>query len=691
MHAATHDQAHLASLVQASDDAIMTKSLDGTVLTWNPAATRIFGYTAAEMVGQKMVKLFPPDRVAEEALILARLASGERIEHFRTQRLCKEGHLIDISVTISPIHNAEGRVVAASKIARDITAQVRAEQQIAQYKALIDSSEDGIISKDTQGVIRTWNAAATRIFGYAAEDVVGRHISVLFPPERLSEEDKLLNAVLTGQGVRHFRTTRLTQAGRRIFVSVSLSPIKDPEGRVLGFSKIVRDLTQEIQQEQLLWQEVHFDSLTGTMSRVGIQNAVDDLIRISQVRGRSIALVRCHIDGFAQITNRLPATAAENLLVQVAKALKGAVREADDVARIHADHFVVLLQGFTQVASIPKAVQKIQAAVASITGVDGYSVHLSASVGVAVYPEDGKTYATLSKKAEHAMRTAQVGGGAHTHFFSNVDRGEVPDDFFLVQGLEGAIAAQQLHVAYQPIVDAQSGLVVKAEALLRWEHPQLGSVSPAVFIPLAEKYGIVTKLSQWVLRQAMQDLARWTGMFGMDFQVSVNRSSHDFYDYDECVQEMREGLHTHGLCGSNLVVEVTEYSLIGNPSLTEKILRAYRSLGVGIALDDFGTGYSSLDYLKRYPVDIIKIDKVFVDALAHSSVDYQLCDGIVSLAKRLDLQVVAEGVETATQLDILRQMGVEFIQGYVYAQPMRAEAFEAFVGLQKKPLLQTPH
>jgi PAS domain S-box-containing protein/diguanylate cyclase (GGDEF)-like protein len=679
MHAATNDQGHLASLVQASEDAIMTKSLDGTVLTWNPAATRIFGYAAEEMVGRKMLLLFPPDRVGEEVLILSKLAQGQRIEHFRTQRVCKDGRLIDISVTVSPIHNADGVVVAASKIARDITAQVQAERQIAQYKALIDSSDDGIISKDPQGTIQTWNAGATRIFGYTAEQVVGRHISLLFPPERLSEEDKLLNAVLAGEPVRHFRTTRLTQEGRRIFVSVSLAAIKGPDGRVLGFSKIVRDLTQEIQQEQLLWQEVHFDSLTGTMSRVGIQNAVDDLIRISLVRGRSIALVRCHINGFAQITSRLPAAVAEHLLVQVARALKDAVREADDVARIHADHFVVLLQGFTQVASIPKAVQKIQAAIESITAVDGHPVALSASVGVAVYPEDGKTYATLSKKAEHAMQTARVAGGENAHFFSGLDRGAVPDDFFLVQGLEGAIAANQLHLAYQPIVDAQTGRVVKAEALLRWEHPQLGSVSPAVFIPLAEKYGIVTKLSQWVLRQAMQDLARWTGVLGMGFQVSVNRSSHDFYDFDECLQEMRDGLHAHGLCGSNLVVEVTEYSLIGNPSLTEKILRAYRSLGVGIAMDDFGTGYSSLDYLKRYPVDIIKIDKVFVDALAHSSVDYQLCDGIVSLAKRLGLQVVAEGVETTTQLDILRQMGVEFIQGYVYAKPMRAADLEAFV------------
>ena len=346
MHHTISDRDHLASLVQTSDDAIMTKSLDGTVLTWNPAATRIFGYLPEEMVGQKMMRLFPPDRVHEEDEILARLARGERVQHFRTQRLHKDGRTIDISVTISPICDAAGRVVAASKIARDITAQVQAEQQIAQYKALIDSSDDAIISKDCRGIIRTWNAGATRIFGYTREEAVGRHARMLFPPERLGEEERLIEAVLQGQPVRHFRTTRLTKDGRRIFASVSLSAIRSEAGEIIGFSKILRDLTQDIQQEQLLWKEVHYDSLTGLMSRIGIQNAVDDLIRISQVRKRAIAVVHCNIDDFSQVNARFSSEVGNQLLVRIAQALRGVVREADDMARVHADNFVVLLHGF---------------------------------------------------------------------------------------------------------------------------------------------------------------------------------------------------------------------------------------------------------------------------------------------------------------------------------------------------------
>ncbi len=670
---------HLASVVSDSDDAIFTKSLDGIVLTWNASARRIFGYTDEEMIGETITKIFPPELIADESMILEKIAQGERMEHFKTRRKRKDGRMIDISVTFSPIYDQSGKVSAVSTIARDISEQMQAERLIAQYKALIDSSDDAIISKDTRGIILTWNASATRIFGYSQEEAVGQHISLLFPKERLHEEEKLLRTVLAGEPIRHFRTTRLTKDGKRIFTSVSLSSIKDGQGAIIGFSKIVRDLTQEIKQEQLLWHEVHFDSLTGMMSRLGLQNAVDDLIRVSQIRHRAIAVVCCNIDGFSRINAQFGIEVGDRLLIRLAQALKQTVREADDIARTHADNFVVVLQGFTQFDSIPKALEKIKAAMESIDRVGDQAIDLSVSMGVAVYPEDGKTYARLINRAEHALQTSRLKGRSAVQFSSNLDRADVPEDFFIVQGLNGAIEAGQIHLEYQPIIDTTTGKIVKAEALVRWVHPDFGNVSPAVFIPLAEKYGIIRKISQWVLRQALQDLARWTNSLGMAFQVSVNRSSHDFVDYDESHNEMRNMLHEFGLCGENVIIEVTEHSLMSSACVTEKILRAYRSLGVSVALDDFGTGYSSLDYLKRYPVDFLKIDRSFVETLEYNSVQFQLCDGIISIAKRLGLQVVAEGVETELQAEILRHMGTEFIQGYFYGKPMRADDLEALV------------
>ena len=667
---------HLAMAIQDCDDAIVTKALDGTVLTWNPAAERMFGYSAAEMVGQKMLKIFPPERVHEEEAILARLAAGEKVDHFRTQRQRKDGRLIDLSVTISPVRDATGRVVAASKIARDISAQLLADRQIAQYKALIDSSEDGIVSKDRDGIIRTWNRGATRIFGHTAEQAIGQHVSLLFPSERLHEEAKLLKAVLEGETVRHFRTVRLRRDGRRIFVSVSLSAIHDDTGTVVGFSKIVRDLTQEIEQEQRLWQDVHFDSLTGLLSRQGLQSTVDDLIRIPLLRQRSMALVYLQLDGFAERQALLAPHAGDELLVQVAQTLKQTVREADEVARLHADRFGVLVHGFTQVTSISKAVEKIQAAVQGIAPPGG-GAPVQARLGVAVYPEDGLSFHKLLKHAEFAAQHTQPMAARTAPAFIGRDGQDLPEDFFVVQALNRAIELGQLSVQYQPIVNAQTGKTTKAEALLRWHHPSLGQVPPGVFIPLAEKYGLIRQLSRWVLRQALQDLARWTSRFGLHLQVAVNRSSHDFVDPDESLNEVRDALHEFGLCGHNLILEITEHSLMHSAQSAEKILHACRNLGVEIAMDDFGTGYSALGYLSRYPVDFLKIDKSFVDGVAMPGVAQQLCEGIVAIAKRLDKRVVAEGVETAHQAEALRRMGAEFLQGYHFSRPLDADALEA--------------
>ena len=670
---------HLVNAVQHSNDAIMTKTLDGTVLTWNPAAERMFGYAASEMVGQKLLKILPSDRVHEEDFILSQVAAGQRVDHFRTQRRRKDGQLIDISVTISPIRDAQGQVVAASGIARDITAQLQAERQIAQYKALIDSSEDAIVSKDRSGIICTWNLGATRIFGYTADEAIGRHIAMLFPPERLHEEAKLLQTLLSGDVVKHFRTTRLTRDERRIFVSVSLSAIRDEHGDVIGFSKIVRDLTQEIAQEQQLWQDVHFDGLTGLMSRNGLQSTVDELIRIPLMRQRSMALVYLRVEDANTAPRDQAPRVADEFRMQVAQALRGAARQADEIARLQGNRYGILVQDFTHLSVVTTVAEKLRASVEALRDVQGRSVSPQVQVGLAVYPEDGRSFNSLLKHAEHqAFNTADSGTSvAPAPSFHRRDGLDLPDDFFLVQALNKALDLQQVFVLYQPIVDARTGRTVKAEALLRWRHPELGLIPPNVFVPLAERYGLISPLSQWVLRQSLQNLARWTELFDMNFQVSVNRSAHDFTDVGENVNEMRDALHEFGLCGGNLILELTEYSLVSSPQAAERILQGFRALGIGIAIDDFGTGYSSLSYLKLYPVDFLKIDKSFVDHLGEGAVDNLLCEGIVQIGHRLGLQIVAEGVETAQQAALLQAMGAEFLQGYHYDRPLDAAALEA--------------
>lgn len=240
------------SIVEFSDDAIISKDLNGTILSWNQSATKIFGYSAEEMIGEKMLKIFPKHLEHEEDEILRRIQNGEKLDHFRSQRLHKNGNLLDISVSISPIYDDIGNIIGASKIARDITEQVANEQRIAQFKTLVDSSEDAIISNSLDGTILTWNLAAKKIFGYSDKEIVGKSISTLFPAERIHEEDKLLQNVIAGKPIRHFRTTRLNKNQQKVYVSISISAIHNKHGEITGFSNIIRDMTEEVQQERTL-------------------------------------------------------------------------------------------------------------------------------------------------------------------------------------------------------------------------------------------------------------------------------------------------------------------------------------------------------------------------------------------------------------------------------------------------------
>ena len=230
----------LAAIVSTSDDAIIAKDLDGIVQSWNASATRIFGYTAEEMIGRPISVLFPADRLDEEAQILERLQRGERVDHIQTVRLHKDGHPVAVSVTLSPIHDASGRVIGASKVARDISATSKLE---GMYRAIITSSDDAIVSKDLNGIVQSWNAAATRMFGYTAEEMIGRSITVLFPPDRMDEEPKILDQIRRGQRVDHFETVRVRKDGRPIEVSVTISPVRDAAGQIVGVSKVARDIT----------------------------------------------------------------------------------------------------------------------------------------------------------------------------------------------------------------------------------------------------------------------------------------------------------------------------------------------------------------------------------------------------------------------------------------------------------------
>ncbi len=667
------------AIVEGSDDAIISKDLAGTILSWNLAAERIFGYTAEEMIGAKMILLFPEGKELEESAILSQIAKGGKVDHFHTQRVHKDGSLLNVSVTASPIRSWDGLVVGVSSIARDITAQVRTEQEIARYQALIESSEDAIISKDLQGNVQTWNPAAEQMFGYSSAEMIGQPITRLFPPDRLKEEQRILEAIRRGEHIRHFRTTRLKKDGAPIYVSVSISPVYDSRRRVCGVCKIARDITKEIIHEEMIWKQANFDATTQLFNREGFSRYVDDLVRMSSLCEKRFALLLLDIDNFKIYNDTYGHDFGDKLLFHVATTLKGCLRESDELARFGGDEFIVCLSGFSSTSGIQDTAQKIIDQVGAVVEIDGTMIAMTCSIGIAVFPDDGGDLKSLLQKADHAMYGAKKKGKSQFRFFSGIAESDRPEDYSLVQALSLAIENRELELHYQPILDAHTLRVVKAEALIRWRHPELGFVPPDRFIPLAEKYGLIKQLGNWVTDQALSSLAEWVALFGQNFQLSINKSPYEFYDHDESIGSMTRALHHHGLSGRNLVIEITEHSLMDHSQVTRRILDSYQGLGIEIAIDDFGTGYSSLSYLKHYPVKLLKIDKSFVASLRDFGADYHLCDGILRIARNLGLQVVAEGIENEEQQMLLSSLGCDFYQGYLFSRPLNRSDFEAFM------------
>lgn len=642
------------------------------------ACVQMFGSPADAFLASPQRKtlqdMIHPDDL--EYVNASRRESDTNVLQYRMQK--HNGDIIWVLEQFNRIEQ-DGQVAQLDGFIMDITDKVRFEEQIARYKSLVDSSEDAIVSKSLDNIVQTWNHAAERLFGYSASEIIGHTVDILIPEDRRDEELKLTTGVRDGEPTRHYRSVRRRKNGSLVYVSLSVSPIYDQHLKISGVSIIARDISKEIEQEETIKRQVNYDHLTGLMSRIGFTDTAQERIEIAKLKNTQLAILFIDLDNFKLYNDSYGHEFGDHLLITIASALKTTVRRSDDVGRLGGDEFVICLPDAQNEAAVKHIAAKVVDAVSGITEIDDTRVTITASVGVSMFPSDGDDLTTLLQCADHAMYGAKNKGKNQVRFFSGGSGEDMPDNYQLIEDLGIAIATDQLELYFQPIIDPSTRQVYKAEALVRWHHPKLGMVSPGTFVPLAEKYGLAKLLGDWVTNRAMECLKEWTARFRPDFQVGINKSAYEFYDHDECVANLSRALAKNGLSGENLIIEITEHSLMEHSKVTERILNSYRELGVRIALDDFGTGYSSLAYLKRYPVDFIKIDRSFVATLEYDTVDYHLCDSIVQIAQKLGLKVVAEGIETPHQADLLLGLGVNLLQGFMYSKPLPVEEFEQFV------------
>lgn len=452
----------------------------------------------------------------------------------------------------------------------------------------------------------------------------------------------------------------------------------DAAGKPLRMIGTHTDISERKNVEAQIFRLAHYDQLTGLPNRILFLDRFEQEIKKTRRNGSLIALMFLDLDRFKEVNDTLGHDMGDQLLKEAATRLASCVRAYDTVARMGGDEFTVILNNLDNQIVTERIAQNILDKLSEPFYLGGEVVYITTSIGISVYPLDGQEIDILLKNADQAMYAAKELGRNRYHYFTSSMQDEALVRMHLSSDLRGAVAANQFHLYYQPIVDLRTKEVNKAEALIRWQHPTRGLVSPAEFIPIAEDTGIIIEIGDWVFNEAVNQVTKWL-KYNPEFQISINRSPVQFRSTHNHNMHWVNHLTARDLPGDCICIEITEGLLLDARDAVTHQLDSYADAGIQVAIDDFGTGYSSLAYLRKFTIDYVKIDKSFTNNIKPGSSDLVLCEAIIVMAHKLGKKVVAEGIETQEQMDLLMQAGCDFGQGYLFSRPVPAEAFERYV------------
>jgi diguanylate cyclase (GGDEF)-like protein/PAS domain S-box-containing protein len=572
------------------------------------------------------------------------------------------------------------------RVAAERAKRERAEEERARLAAIVEHSQDAILAETPEGTITNWNKGAERLFGYTKEEIVGQLISVLVPPDRRHEVPEILEKIKRGEFVEPYETLLVAKDGRLIDVLMTVSPIKESKGNIVGASASARDITERKRAEQRLRYRAFHDLLTDLPNRQLFTERLERALSRTRRRGHKVAVLFLDLDNFKVINDSLGHETGDRLLVAVGERLRGCVRHEDSIARFGGDEFTILLENIETPKDVTRVTKRIVKTLEAPFLLDGRELFVTVSIGVALGDaEHAKTPKDLLRDADIAMYRAK---GEPTGFsvFDPAMYEQALARMELEHDLRLAIEAKEFVVFYQPIVDLRTETPWGVEALVRWRHPTRGLLAPAKFVPIVEQTGLIGPVGEQVLEEACQQAKEWRDAYVHvpSLIISVNVSAKQL-QRPNLVQTVKAILEKTGLEAECLSLDITETAYIGLMEGSADNLNRLRSVGVRVAIDDFGVGYSSLSYLKRLPADILKIDKFFIKELEE---DAAIVKTIVDLAHILGMKVVAEGVESERQAMQLREMGCDFGQGYHFSKPLPPEVVPRF--LMKKSQASEP-
>ncbi len=562
----------------------------------------------------------------------------------------------------------------------DMMSRIHQErEELRKLSRAVEQSPASVVITDTEGAIEYVNPPFVRITGYRPDEVLGENLRILKSGQTPVEVYEDLWQTLKRGEIWTGELCNRKKDGELYWENATIAPIKDDNGVTTHFIAIKEDISLRKDYEQRLFQQANFDPLTSLPNRALALDRLEQAIHKAKRDGDAVAVLFLDLDNFKHINDTLDHASGDALLKHVAVALAETLREGDTLARLGGDEFLLVIDEYDDGKAAEALSQKIIQALSQPVAVGGESLRVSCSIGITVYPSDGEDPAILLKNADSAMYQAKAEGRGTYRFFTPSFNQAMAKRLKTENQLHGALERQEFEVFYQPIVDAMSGEVVAAEALLRWRNEELGgNVPPDHFIPLAEEIGEINSIGGFVLRQAIQQMAQWRQRFDAPLCIAINLSARQFAN-GGIVAEVERALREEGLPAEALELEITERLLLNESHGCAAQLAQLRAMGVKLSIDDFGTGYSALGYLKEYPLDTLKVDRSFVEGINAGDSECNLIRAIIAMAEGLDMEVIAEGVETESQAQSLRKMGANYLQGYLFARPMPAGEFEAYL------------
>jgi diguanylate cyclase (GGDEF)-like protein/PAS domain S-box-containing protein len=669
-----------ASVFEHGGEGIMIGDADNNIVAVNPAFTRISGYGLAEVLG-KNPRMFAPDAAGAQACD-ALFADLRTLDHWQGEvaERHKDGHVYPKWMSVSVLRNGEGRIASHITIFSDITERKRTEEEVRLAALVYQTSSEAMMVTDADNTIITVNPAFTEVTGYAPEDIIGKTPRVLSSGRHDRAFFDAMWQAIDRTGKWQGEIWDRHKDGDIYPFWLTINSTNSTDSQALRRVALFYDMTEKKKAEELIWRQANFDALTGLPNRQMFMDRLDQELKKSHRTGLPLALMLLDLDRFKEINDTLGHDMGDRLLKDAASRLTHCVRESDTVARLGGDEFMIILADLDEAGSVERIAQDILHKLATPFYLAGDVAYVTASIGITVFPQDAADADTLIKNADQSMYAAKGQGRNRCSYFTHTMQEAAQTRMRLTNDLRGALAASQLRVYYQPIVELSSGVIRKAEALVRWEHPTRGLIGPVQFIPIAEDTGMINDIGDWVFREASMQAARWRATFHRQFQISVNVSPVQFRSERICHVSWGEHLRGLGIEDDGIVVEITESSLIEDSVTVLDHLNGLREAGIKVSLDDFGTGYSSLSYLKKFDIDYLKIDRSFVQNLSAHPQDMALSEAIIVMAHKLGIKVIAEGVETTEQRDLLAAAGCDYAQGFLYSRPVPAAQFEALLG-----------